>query len=53
VKRVARALKAEFEESIWDHLAGTVSAPFVDLGVALLRTSHQTLRHSVAFRAAP
>jgi adenine-specific DNA-methyltransferase len=24
-----RALKAEFEESVWDHLAGTKSAPFV------------------------
>jgi len=23
-----KALKAEFEESVWDHLAGTVSAPF-------------------------
>lgn len=23
-----RALKADFEESVWDHLAGTVSAPF-------------------------
>jgi len=24
-----KALRAEFEESVWDHLAGTVSAPFV------------------------
>ncbi len=24
-----RALKTEFEESVWDHLAGTVNAPFV------------------------
>jgi adenine-specific DNA-methyltransferase len=23
-----RALKAEFEDSVWDHLAGTTSAPF-------------------------
>lgn len=23
-----RALKVEFEESVWDHLAGTISAPF-------------------------
>ncbi len=23
-----KALKAEFEESVWDHLAGTTSAPF-------------------------
>ena len=24
-----KALRTEFEESVWDHLAGTVSAPFV------------------------
>ena len=24
-----KALRAEFDESVWDHLAGTVSAPFV------------------------
>jgi adenine-specific DNA-methyltransferase len=23
-----KALKGEYEESVWDHLAGTVSAPF-------------------------
>jgi adenine-specific DNA-methyltransferase len=23
-----RALKAEYEETVWDHLAGTTSAPF-------------------------
>ena len=23
-----RALKGEYEETVWDHLAGTVSAPF-------------------------
>jgi adenine-specific DNA-methyltransferase len=25
-----RALKTEFEESVWDHLSGTVSAPFIE-----------------------
>lgn len=25
-----RALKTEFEESVWDHLSGTVSAPFTE-----------------------
>ena len=25
-----KALKTEFEESVWDHLSGTVSAPFTD-----------------------
>ena len=25
-----KALKGEFEESVWDHLAGTISAPFVE-----------------------
>ncbi|MBX6370277.1 MAG: DNA methyltransferase, partial [Rhodospirillales bacterium] len=24
-----RALKADFEESVWEHLSGTVSAPFL------------------------
>jgi adenine-specific DNA-methyltransferase len=24
-----RSLKGEFEDSVWDHLAGTTSAPFV------------------------
>jgi adenine-specific DNA-methyltransferase len=27
-ENLKRALKVEFEESVWDHLAGTVSAPF-------------------------
>lgn len=27
--KLKRALKGEFEDSVWDHLAGTVSAPFV------------------------
>jgi len=27
-----RALKGEFEESVWDHLSGTVSAPFAANG---------------------
>jgi adenine-specific DNA-methyltransferase len=26
---VKRALKGEFEDSLWEHLAGTTSAPFV------------------------
>ena len=25
-----KALKTEFEESVWDHLSGTVSAPFTE-----------------------
>jgi adenine-specific DNA-methyltransferase len=27
--KLKRALKGEFEDSVWDHLAGTISAPFV------------------------
>lgn len=27
--KLKRALKGEFEDSVWEHLAGTVSAPFV------------------------
>lgn len=27
--KLKKALKGEFEESVWEHLAGTVSAPFV------------------------
>jgi adenine-specific DNA-methyltransferase len=25
-----KRLKTEFEESVWDHLSGTVSAPFTE-----------------------
>ena len=27
-ENLKKALKAEYEEAVWDHLAGTVSAPF-------------------------
>jgi adenine-specific DNA-methyltransferase len=30
--KLRKALKTEFEESVWDHLSGTVSAPFTEGG---------------------
>src|SRR5207244_8432018 len=29
-ENLKKALKGDYEESVWDHLAGTVSAPFVE-----------------------
>jgi adenine-specific DNA-methyltransferase len=31
-ENLRRSLKGEFEDSVWDHLAGTVSAPFTEGG---------------------
>jgi adenine-specific DNA-methyltransferase len=28
-ENLKKALKTEFEESVWDHLSGTISAPFL------------------------